>query len=311
MGSPALVFGTHQHTPTVVALQHIRRMRGGAQSHLMRCSDRNLYVVKFQNNPQHIRVLANEFIVTRLASLVGLPIPEAAVVEVGESLIQNTAELCVQVGENSIPCAAGLNFGSCYAVDPLKGQLFDYLPLEMFSKVRNPETFAGMLAFDKWVGNIDNRQAIFSRRMVEHKYRVSFIDHGYCFNVGDWDFHDKPLRGAYVRNEVYCNVRDWEAFEPWLSRIEGIGENLLWSALAATPPEWYGDDCVALEKLAQALFERRGIVRELITAFRNSNRHPFPLWGQKQIIWNDIPDLEQHSNISGRQLGHLRMGLLN
>jgi hypothetical protein len=31
------------------AVQHIRRMRGGAQSHLMRCADSNYYVVKFPN----------------------------------------------------------------------------------------------------------------------------------------------------------------------------------------------------------------------------------------------------------------------
>ena len=41
------------------ALEHIRRMRGGAQAHLMRCSDSFYYVVKFQNNPQHVRILAN------------------------------------------------------------------------------------------------------------------------------------------------------------------------------------------------------------------------------------------------------------
>jgi len=31
------------------ALEQIRRMRGGAQSHLMRCDDGYDYVVKFQN----------------------------------------------------------------------------------------------------------------------------------------------------------------------------------------------------------------------------------------------------------------------
>jgi len=40
------------------ALEQIRRMRGGAQSHLMRCSDNYYYVVKFQNNPRHRRILA-------------------------------------------------------------------------------------------------------------------------------------------------------------------------------------------------------------------------------------------------------------
>ena len=38
----------------VEAVQHVRRMRGGAQGHLMRCSDGQFYVVKFRNNPQHL-----------------------------------------------------------------------------------------------------------------------------------------------------------------------------------------------------------------------------------------------------------------
>ena len=37
----------------------------------MRCSDGNFYVVKFRNNPQHLRVLANEFLATRLAEVRG------------------------------------------------------------------------------------------------------------------------------------------------------------------------------------------------------------------------------------------------
>ncbi|HKN23458.1 MAG TPA: HipA family kinase [Candidatus Acidoferrum sp.] len=55
------------------AFEQIPRMRGGAQAHLMRCSDENYYVVKFQNNPQHRRVLVNEMLGTRLASRLGLP----------------------------------------------------------------------------------------------------------------------------------------------------------------------------------------------------------------------------------------------
>lgn len=68
-------------------------MRGGAQSHLMRCSDGNYYVVKFQNNPQHRRVLVNELLGTRLASRLGLPTTPVEVVDVSEELIRYTAEL--------------------------------------------------------------------------------------------------------------------------------------------------------------------------------------------------------------------------
>src|SRR4030081_3163298 len=62
-----------QTMPTT-AVQHVKRMRGGAQSHLMRCDDGHYYVVKFRNNPQHERVLANEFLATRLAERGGLPV---------------------------------------------------------------------------------------------------------------------------------------------------------------------------------------------------------------------------------------------
>ena len=48
------------------AVQHIRRMRGGSQAHLMRASDGAYYVTKFQNSPQGVRILANEMFATSL-----------------------------------------------------------------------------------------------------------------------------------------------------------------------------------------------------------------------------------------------------
>jgi hypothetical protein len=58
--------------PCVSAVQHLRPLRGGAQSHLLRATDGNWYVTKFQNNPQHIRVLANEMLATNLGLSLGL-----------------------------------------------------------------------------------------------------------------------------------------------------------------------------------------------------------------------------------------------
>ena len=69
------------------AVEHIRRMRGGAQGHLMRCSDGGYYIVKFQNNPQHLRILVNEMLGSRLAARMGLPVPRTEVVEVTRDLI--------------------------------------------------------------------------------------------------------------------------------------------------------------------------------------------------------------------------------
>jgi hypothetical protein len=82
-------------------------MRGGAQAHLMRCSNENYYVVKFQNNPQHRRVLVNEMLGTRLASRLGLPTAPVSVVEVPEELIRLTAELCFETPRAQIPARRG------------------------------------------------------------------------------------------------------------------------------------------------------------------------------------------------------------
>src|ERR1700685_1422032 len=125
------------------ALEQIRRMRGGAQGHLMRCSDGNFYVVKFQNNPQHLRVLANELLATRLAESVGLPVPVAEIITVKEWLIANTPELRMDAAGLSSHCKGGLQFGARYVCDPAEGQVFDYLPESMLPKVRNLTAFAG------------------------------------------------------------------------------------------------------------------------------------------------------------------------
>ena len=243
------------------AVQHIRRMRGGAQSHLMRCADSNYYVVKFQNNPQHPRVLVNDWLGTRLAEMIGLPVPVADIVDVHPWLIENSPELRIELCGRQTMITSGASFGSRYVVPPTEGEVYDYLPETMIGRVRNLPSFAGILAFDKWTCNADGRQAAFWKRRGERKFTASFIDQGYCFNAGEWTFPDYPLRGVYARNEVYESVRGWESFEPWLSSIEKMEEDVVWSLAGEIPPEWYGGEWEELEKLARALIARRGTVR--------------------------------------------------
>jgi hypothetical protein len=257
-------------------------MRGGAQGHLMLGSDGHLYVVKFQNNPQHLRVLANELLATRLAEAVGLPVPATEVVEVGEWLIEHTPELRMQLGRSEVRCAAGLQFGSRYVGGLMPGQVVDFLPEEQLGEVRNLGEFAGMLVVDKWTGNSNGRQAVFHRGPREHRYTATFVDQGYCFHAGEWSFPDAPLRGVYAHNRVYAEVRGWESFAPWLERVERMQAEVVWQIAETVPPVWYGGDLGEMERLVAALLERRSRVRELIVQFRESGRGPFPKWG-----WRD------------------------
>ena len=264
----------------VLAVQQIRRMRGGAQGQLMLGADGHLYVVKFQNNPQHTRVLANEFLASRLAAAVGLSVPAVELVEVSSWLIDNTPDLEMELGQTRVRCQPGLQFGSRFAGGLMPGQVADYLPEEQLLEVKNLAEFAGILALDKWTGNANGRQAVFARRQRERRYKAIFIDFGYCFHAGEWRFQDAPLRGVYPRNTVYQRVREWNSFEPWLSSMERMPAETVWAAASEIPPEWYGGDLAEMEALVEKLLTRRSRIRELIEAFADSDRRPFPHWGR-------------------------------
>lgn len=262
----------------VLAVQQIRKMRGGAQSHLMLGEDGNAWVVKFQNNPQHLRVLPNELLATRLAERIGLTVPRCEVIEVTPWLIERTPELEMDLGGRRERCCPGLHFGSQLVGGLMPGHSADYLPEEQLAEVRNLNEFAGALALDKWTCNSNGRQALFHRKARERRYTAAFIDQGFCFNAGEWRFVDAPLRGVYARNLVYRRVTGWESFEPWLSRIEALEAQAVWEIAETIPPEWYEGDVTPLEALVEKLMERRSGVRERIEEFRNSSRQPFPNW---------------------------------
>jgi hypothetical protein len=284
------------------ALEQIRRMRGGAQSHLMRCSDGNYYVVKFQNNPQHRRILVNELLGTRLAGRLGLPTTRVEIVHVSEELIRLTPELSMELARSRVPCQAGLQFASWYPGDPRHLSLHDFLPDPQLREVKNLHDFAGMLVFDKWTCNTNGRQTIFFREgrrasrsvgpispgsslqqelpeSVDDSYKTLMIDQGFCFNAGEWNFPDAPLRGLYARNRVYEGVTGMESFGPWIDRLEsGIPERVLAEVTREVPPEWYQDEYDALLRLVEQLYRRKHLVPELILAAKNTTRQPFPNW---------------------------------
>ncbi len=280
------------------ATEQIRRMRGGAQSHLMRCSDGNYYVVKFQNNPQHRRILVNELLGTRLARRLGLPTTPVEIIHVSDELIRLTPDLCVEMPRSRVPCQAGQQFGSRYPGDPRRLTLHDFLPDELLRQVENVHDFAGMLVFDKWTCNTNGRQTIFFHQEPRkwrgtnaasppgnaaedgaYGYKTEMIDQGFCFNAGEWNYPDAPLRGLYARNRVYEGVTGMESFAPWTERVQkSITERVLAEVTRDIPPEWYEDDYDALMRLLEQLYQRRTRVPELLLAAKNTTRQPFPNW---------------------------------
>ncbi len=269
----------HSDVCTLHAVEHIRRMRGGSQSHLMRCSDGNYYVVKFQNNPQHRRVLVNEFLGTSLASLLGLPTTPIAIIDVLDDLVRFTPDLCVEMTHSRVPCLSGLQFGSLYIGDPHHLSTLDLPPHKHTLDVSNLCHFVGMLVFDLWTSNTDGRQVVFRRPNVGAPHQVWMIDQGFCFNAGEWNFPDTPRRSMYLRKAVYEQVQGIESFEPWLDRLEGTIEmKVLLKIAQDIPPEWYEHDSFALESLLNEVDSRRTVVRKLLLKVKEAIPETFPNW---------------------------------
>lgn len=266
-----------------MAVEHMRRMRGGAQSHLMRCSDEQYYVVKFRNNPQGPRILANEMFASHLAMSLGLPVSEPDVVMVGQWLIEHTPEMFMRIGQERERCASGFAFASRFPCDPLRTPAYDFLPAGQLRLVDNLGDFAGMLVFDQWTCNCDSRQVVFHQLAGADGhagpcYHATMIDQGYCFNGNQWNFPDAPRRGLYTTAAAYAGITGPEAFEPWLRRVEAFDDEFLDEAARAVPAEWYAGRTEELAALASALSDRRPLVRRLIEDCVRAAPSHFPHW---------------------------------
>jgi hypothetical protein len=268
----------------IKAITHIRRMNGGSKAHMCTCSDGYNYIVKFQNNPQGNRTLANDLLGTLLARYMGLPVPDPAIVEVTGDLTPGKRDRMLRYDPGANLGPPGKCFGSRYLTPRMPGshRPNSVAPGDLnrayLSKLSNLEDFAGMLVFDKWACNTDPRQVVFVRN-EDNRDRVVMIDFGYCFHGPNWRFPRYSSIGVFGEWYVYNAIEAMEAFEPWLQILENdLNEEVLTSLAGLIPPIWYDFDGVALGALLTALNERRKVVRTLLSDCCSMNRHSFRNW---------------------------------
>ncbi len=272
----------------VEAVRLIRKMRGGAQAHLIQCADGHAYVVKFTNNPQHRRILANEWVSSEFLRYLGLSTPETAVVNFSADFLAANPDVYIQLGRERTSIPIGWHFGSRFPGEVARTVVYDFLPDALLHKVANIRELLGMLAFDKWTGNADSRQAIFFRARVSElgpsgaPERLGFVaqmvDNGYVFEGPHWRFPESAIQGLYFRTLVYDNVHGLESFEPWLERIRNFPEEIVDRAVNSMPRSWLEGDEDAFERLLAQLLRRRARVPDLIAACRDARSDPFPAW---------------------------------
>jgi hypothetical protein len=274
----------------VNARRFIRKMRGGAQAHLLEAEDGKFYIVKFQNNPQHRRVLINELIAAEILSHLQISSPDYQLIRLTPAFLLANPDVCLQLGTRHIPVEPGWHFGSRHPGDPDRLAIYDFIPDALLNQVANAEQFRAVLVFDRWAGNADGRQSIFFRATLKdwlaqpgvpprkQGFVTLMIDHGFIFNGPHWNFTESAITGLYARRTVYQTVKSLDDFEPWLSRVAGFPEEVLDKALRQLPPEWIGGDQHELEKILESLQRRRKRIADLVRDCREAPGTPFPRW---------------------------------
>jgi hypothetical protein len=268
----------------------IRKMRGGAQAHLLECDDGNFYVVKFRNNPQHRRILVNEWVASVFLDYLQIATPKTAVVDLAAGFLTDNPDVHIQLGSRKLEVEPGWHFGSQYPGDPAKIMVYDFVPDLLIDKIVNLSDFLGVLVFDKWIGNADSRQSIFFRARLQEwspsetgspkktGFVANMMDHGYVFDGPHWTFADSPLQGLYFRPSVYRKVTSFDDFQPWLDRVVNFPEEVVDQALKQIPPQWLEGDEEALEALLNKLMSRRKRVPDLVKDSQHGRINPFPSW---------------------------------
>ncbi len=274
----------------VFACRFVRKMQGGAQAHLLEADDGLFYVVKFRNNPQHLRVLVNEWLGNTILRFLRIATPHADIICLGKRFLANNPEIYIAASNSRVAVQPGLHFGSQYPGHPDKIAVYDFVPDTLLAKIVNLTDFFGTLVFDKWTGNADARQSVFLRTRVckyapqraNHPLCVDYIslmmDNGWIFNGPEWSYVDSPLLGLYFSPIVYHQVRGWHEFEPWLELVKTFPEGAMDEALLKLPREWLNGDTNQLNLLLEKLMRRRNKVADLIADCKRGRQNPFPNW---------------------------------
>ncbi|MDR7001851.1 HipA family kinase [Neobacillus niacini] len=144
---------------------------GFSKPQLFLMSDGKEYLVKFKENPQGTRVLVNDWVVGRLAQLLGLPVAPFELTYFSKYDFKKFSDLY----------RYGFKPGHQFASKLLKDCTGLWEPRSN-EKIVNIDTLPGIIVFDYWVNNTDRDTGnVLLEKLSDHTNYLHLIDHGLCF----------------------------------------------------------------------------------------------------------------------------------
>lgn len=185
----------HFDFPTYDIVSFEREMGTGITNPLLMRSTDGLYVVKTIDDKEEPKVLVNEFVCYKLAKLLGLPIPDAALVRIGDEIINSSPRL-LELGVKP-----GLHFGSKF----IQRAMTSIQP-PMLNMVKNTDDIPSIILFDQIIYNEDRTKNKGNLLFDLKEKRLLIIDHSHVFKIGTlWN----EIQLNQIMEEELCLVREF------------------------------------------------------------------------------------------------------
>jgi len=247
---------------------------GGSGAQAFADAEGNQYVVKFKENGQGLRVLANELVANKLALFLQVPVPEGFIIDVPQELIGVTPAIGKDRPNGSI--SVGPHFG-VKRLDPWRNP-----PPDALAKVKNKDDVPNIFVFDVLTLNTDRKpeHLLVVRPDFDHTgHYVSAIDHGHCFGSPTWDA-SIAQRGDQDNLQITAGLMECVVgHDPFKDGLETLGQldrSIIDQIVGELPDEW---GVSPEEKVALATFieTRKTRVEKILL----SHRQHFPKWTQE------------------------------
>jgi hypothetical protein len=249
---------------TVRAIRYLTPLReGGSVPAIVEADDDGTYVAKFRGAAQGPRALVAELIAGELGRLLGLPVPQLALIEMDAVLARSEPDEEIQ---QLLRESAGLNI----ALDYLPGAL-NWEPA--LAPPPDPALAAQIVWFDAYITNVDRTAR--NPNLLRWHGQLYLIDHGAALYFHhDWPGHLARSRSpfAMIRNHVLLPLAgDLRAADAALA--PRITEAALREIVAQVPDAWLTDEPTPaatrrgyVEHLRSRLAPPRAFVEEAVHA---------------------------------------------
>lgn len=218
-------------------VSHVESMSlGYSRPQKVMLSDGRSYIVKFINNPSGTRILANEYVVGRLAEMLALPIVPFEIVGIPKSFIERYPAL------SSRRFQPGTAFASRYIEHCLS---LDKSVLSTKLNIANREALAGIIVFDQWIGNTDRKvNNLLVKPLGRDRYHIYLIDHGHCFHKPNWTIGTLRRRPRVRLRE---RVHKWlftlqggreQELAQFMKKMMALPENRIREVIQSIPGDW-------------------------------------------------------------------------